>query len=114
MLLVIDRIVQGEPVKRSIKIALKRSAGKPDILRITDEFGRQEGYRLTEFVPDRDFAGRAFELVKIDGTVYQCLAAKDPKACLCDCIGFERYGMCKHIHALRGLIERTRGAAAGK
>lgn len=68
-------------------------------------------YLLTEFPPDAGFGdGRAFRLDKADGSEgYNLFVAANPQDCLCDCAGFA-YGRgrpCKHVTALRALLENN-------
>lgn len=103
--IVIDRIVKGEPTQKYITASIQSVSGKPYcLLRITNERKKQEQYRCSEFATT--FAGtRAFRLEKIDETFYSVFVHVDDAKCGCDCIGAGRYGWCKHIVAIRGLIE---------
>jgi len=51
-----------------------------------------------------DFGIAGFELIK-QGTriAYQVLL--DGRRSLCDCVGHERHGHCKHVEALQALVE---------
>jgi hypothetical protein len=53
-----------------------------------------------------EIGGRGFRLAKLDaeGEVYHVLIA-DEVSTLCDCIGFEHTGHCKHVDALRAVID---------
>lgn len=68
-------------------------------------------YLVREFVTP--WAGRAFRLEVVRGgtdpesETYDVFAGRDPRADRCDCKGFV-YGRgkpCKHVHAVRALVE---------
>jgi hypothetical protein len=74
--------------------------------------GRKEtGYMVEETSAYTNADAPTFRLTKTDGTVYDVLL--DGPASLCDCKGFERFGMCKdgrgcrHIAALTVLRQRN-------
>lgn len=58
-------------------------------------------YSVSEF-PTR-WDGRAFRLAKGE-TVYNVFLARNSQDNLCDCIGFESRGCCKHVDSLRHLL----------
>jgi hypothetical protein len=61
-------------------------------------------YRVTEF--PTAWAGRAFRLDKLDGSEsYDVFVGADRRDDRCDCRGFERYGLCKHVDAVRALLD---------
>ena len=65
--------------------------------------------------PEMDDDDRAFRLTKPGGEAYYDLyLCTDPNRQIdddrpydsCDCVGFERHGRCKHVQALRALLEK--------
>lgn len=64
----------------------------------------EELYAVTEF--PTDWPGRAFQLVKDrTGESYSVFVVDDGQNHQCDCRGFAATARCKHIDALRHLIE---------
>jgi hypothetical protein len=56
---------------------------------------------------DGEYTGRMFRLTKPGGRerYWTILSCKGDEYDSCTCRGFEAFGVCKHIHALRGLLE---------
>lgn len=66
-------------------------------------------YRMDELPASAEFGeGRAFELGKVGEPEarYNVWVGVSEKSDICDCIGFEARGYCKHCDCLRGLIQR--------
>jgi hypothetical protein len=75
--------------------------------------GRQtDGYMVEDTSAYTNADGPTFRLTKTDGTQYDVLL--DGAGSLCDCLGFERWGMgkegkgCRHIAALAKLRQLGR------
>jgi hypothetical protein len=64
-----------------------------------------EDYSVSEFPTGWD--GRAFRLAKDENeTAYNVFLARNSQDNLCDCIGFESRGCCKHVDSLRHLLHQ--------
>jgi hypothetical protein len=102
----IDRIEKKRPVLRVITASVQLLSSKPfDLLTITNERKKSERYRLME-VASGDTHSRAFALTKIDESVYHVMCHEsDDAQCHCDCIGGMKSGWCKHIVAIRALMD---------
>jgi hypothetical protein len=88
------------------------STGVVKLLWIT-QGKKTDGYMVEDTSAFQNSDADSFRLTKTDGTAYNVLL--DGPASLCDCKGFEHYGMntkdghgCKHIAALTKLRELNR------
>jgi len=71
--------------------------------------GHATRYAVLEFpVGGPGWDGRAFNLIKDDGSDYQVFLARNGHDCRCDCIGAERFGHCRHMDAMRHLLREGR------
>ena len=93
------------PVKRSVRLIAKETGENPGIIRI-DTDRKTALYAVREI--ESEIGGRAFLVKEIDAESntpgYACIAAGDDV--ICDCIGYSRYGRCKHVSAMFALILR--------
>lgn len=93
-----------QPIERSVTFAAT-APGKGWLMLTVGK--DSAAYRLTEVHPE--LAGRAFQLVKAGGadaseSTYRVALADDGSA-RCDCCSFHHRGKCKHVDALRMLID---------
>jgi hypothetical protein len=67
-------------------------------------------YTVDEFpVGGPAWDGRAFRLTKDStGEHYSCFVARNGQDHLCECRGFEAHGHCRHVDALKRLIDTGR------
>jgi hypothetical protein len=73
--------------------------------------GKQQDFYQVRGIPS-DW-GNAFELTKLhqpEPAIYHCNL--DRQGQICTCIGFERYGYCKHVASLAELLEAGKIQAA--
>jgi hypothetical protein len=95
----IPRIRDRLPVVLAIQAVLKDGR-----LTVIDERKRETVYVCEEF--ESDF-GRGYRLLKADGEVYNVNVGASVRETWCSCIGFERYGLCKHVTVCRELLARV-------
>lgn len=81
--------------------AVESAASAAGALTISGKRGHCE-YRLSEF--RTDFDGRAFELTKADRSATYSVFVGRAGGSLCECLGFQSSGRCKHIAACETLV----------
>jgi SWIM zinc finger len=93
-----------KPVQRTMQFI---KTGMVNLLWIT-QGKKTDGYQVEDTSAFNNADAPTFRLTKTDGTIYSVLL--DGPASLCDCKGFERFGMqtkdklgCKHVAALTKL-----------
>lgn len=94
----------GEPPApaRTIRLVRSPAADGVGVFGITAD-GRMQFYTLHEL--RCDIGGRGFAVHRLGmGTVYHVRVGK-PDDCSCECLGFLRWGRCKHVAGLRALIK---------
>lgn len=86
------------------KATVQIEAISPDRHRVTVRCGRVvETYRVTEL--DTGWEGRAFRFRKMNGIAYETYIGRNPADHLCDCMGHEQHGHCKHVVTLEMLCD---------
>ncbi len=115
-----DRVEGGEPVQRAIVASLKDNGTPLPILFLLSKWSeRKRAWRTRDVYAVEEIPtgidGRAFRLHRHPDAIadegpdadrcYGVLVHRNGQDHLCDCKGFARTGRCKHIEALRGLID---------
>jgi hypothetical protein len=100
---------RGKP-PRTVRVVLAPSAENPAAI-IAITMGKQQDLYQVRGIPS-DW-GNAFELIKLhqpEPVVYH--VNLDRQGQICTCIGFERYGYCRHVASLAELLEAGQIQAA--
>jgi hypothetical protein len=87
---------------RTIRLVRPPTTEAPGVFCITD--GKKSAFYTFWEIPS-DIGGRAFALHRLGlGELYH-VRVGDPADCSCECLGFLRHGLCKHIRGLLAMIE---------
>ena len=95
----------AEPQKPTRTIRLVRSPANDGVgvFRITSG-GRSQFYAVVE--APSEIGGRGFAVHRLGvGTLYH-VRVGDPRDSTCECLGFLRWGRCKHVAGLQALIRQ--------
>lgn len=115
-----DRVRAGEPVGREIIASLQDNGSPlPVLILFSDWSERKRDWRTRDLYEVEEIPtgidGRAFLLHRDSAAIakdgpdaddrYGVFVHRNGQDHLCECIGFARHGRCKHVDALRRLIE---------
>jgi hypothetical protein len=115
-----QRIRDGAPVPRKLMASLEHDGSPLPFLILFSDWSERQGdwrrrdlYQIEEIPAGID--GRAFLLHRAPAAIardgphadsrYGVFVHRNGQDQLCECKGFARYGRCKHVDALRRLIE---------
>jgi hypothetical protein len=117
----VDRVTAGEILPTDIVVGWADVAhDELPTMTIHQRWKQREGrwgettsYAVSEIPVGNGFDGRAFTLRKLEAEAnaptcetYDVFVARNGLDNICDCPGHTYKGYCKHVDALRGLIER--------
>ena len=98
-----DTRPMSEPASndRTVRLVQPPTADQVGVLAIEDK--RKTTFYAFREIPS-DIGGRGFALHKLGlGTLYHVRIGK-PQDCSCECLGFLRHGICRHVLGLEALI----------
>ena len=93
----------AEPPARTISLVRSPAKDGVGVFRV-DAGPRVDFYAMHEI--RCDIGGRGFAVHKLGLGLLYHVRAGERKDCSCECLGFLRWGRCKHVSGLRALIER--------
>jgi hypothetical protein len=95
----------AETTKTARTIRLVRSPGKGGVGVFCIDAGRGSQFYAVVEIPC-EIGGRGFAVHRLGmGTLYHVRVGA-PENCSCECLGFLRWGHCKHVSGLRALVRQ--------
>jgi hypothetical protein len=98
-------MVKATPRPRTISLAREPDGRGIGVFHITN--GRDSQFYTFREIPC-EIGGRGFAVHRLGlGTLYH-VRVGEPADCSCECLGFLRWGRCKHVSGLSALIQQGR------
>jgi SWIM zinc finger len=98
-------VVAKKSPKRLVRLLAPPTPEEPGVLCITT--GKTPTHYVFQEIPC-EIGGRAFAMHSLGMGVLYHVRIGSGSDCSCECLGFLRHGRCKHVLALRALMDSDR------